>query len=121
MGEGAGLGESGAQGSPEIQLCNLVAQGQEHAKGFRQEVERELTGADSEPWELVYFKLYKSQIAVMDQALETAALMLGSDRSRGYCLEMTCADFLAGANLDDGDPVFIYTLIFVLGYLAGRA
>ena len=25
-------------------------------------------------------------------------------RSRGYCLEMICADFLAGANLDQGDP-----------------
>jgi hypothetical protein len=35
--------------------------------------------------------------------------MLGSDRSRGYCLEMICADFLAGANLDDGDPE---TLLF---------
>jgi hypothetical protein len=30
--------------------------------------------------------------------------MLASDRSRGYCLEMICADFLAGANLDGGDP-----------------
>jgi cytochrome c553 len=29
--------------------------------------------------------------------------MLGSDRSRGYGLEMICADFLAGANLDHGD------------------
>ena len=36
-------------------------------------------------------------------------LMLGSDRSRGYCLEMICADFLAGANLDNGDPE---TLLF---------
>jgi hypothetical protein len=35
-----------------------------------------------------------------DQAMETAALMLGTDKSRGYCLEMICADFLAGANLD---------------------
>ncbi|HEV2326345.1 MAG TPA: hypothetical protein VGS10_20580, partial [Terracidiphilus sp.] len=34
---------------------------------------------------------------------------LGSDRSRGYCLEMICADFLAGANLDNGDPA---TLLF---------
>jgi len=34
----------------------------------------------------------------------TAALMLGSDKARGYCLEMICADFLAGANLNDGDP-----------------
>jgi hypothetical protein len=72
-------------------------------------VERELTGEDGEPWELVYFKLYKSQIPVIDLALETAALMLGSDRSRGYCLEMICADFLAGANLDNGDPE---TLLF---------
>src|SRR6184192_899816 len=71
---------------------------------FRREVEKELTGKETEPWEIVYFKLYKSQIPVIEQALETAALMLGTDRSRGYCLEMICADFLAGANLDSGDP-----------------
>jgi hypothetical protein len=41
---------------------------------------------------------------VIEREIETAALMLGSDRSRGYCLEMICADFLAGANLDQGDP-----------------
>jgi hypothetical protein len=40
----------------------------------------------------------------IEKAIETAALMLGSDRSRGNCLEMICADFLAGANLDSGDP-----------------
>ena len=71
---------------------------------FQQAVERELTGKITEPWEIVYFKLYESQVPVIDRALETAALMLGSDRSRGYCLEMICADFLAGANLDHGDP-----------------
>lgn len=71
---------------------------------FRAEVERELTGEDREPWELITFKLYKSQISVVDRALETAALMLGSNRSRGYCLEMISADFLAGANLDNGNP-----------------
>src|SRR5213079_1154347 len=71
---------------------------------FRREVEKELTGKETEPCEIIYFKLYKSQIPVIEQALETAALMLGSDRSRGYCLEMICADFLAGANLDSGDP-----------------
>jgi hypothetical protein len=70
---------------------------------FRREVERELTGKETELWEIIYFKLYKSQIPVIEQALETAALMLGSDKSRGYCLEMICADFLAGANLTDGD------------------
>jgi hypothetical protein len=36
---------------------------------------------------------------VVEQALETAALMLGSDKSRGYLLELICADFLAGVNL----------------------
>ena len=71
---------------------------------FRREVEKELTGRETEAHELVYFKLYKSQIPVIEQALETAALMLGTDKSRGYCLEMICADFLAGANLDNGDP-----------------
>ena len=71
---------------------------------FRHEVEKELTGKETEPWEIIYFKLYKSQIPVIEQALETAALMLGSDRSRGYCLEMICADFLAGANLENGNP-----------------
>ena len=30
--------------------------------------------------------------------------MLGTDKSRGYCLEMICADFLAGAHLDDSNP-----------------
>src|SRR5437763_5210513 len=71
---------------------------------FKKEVERELTGRETEPWEIVYFKLYQSQMPVIEKAIETAALMLGSDRSRGYCLEMICADFLAGANLDNGDP-----------------
>jgi hypothetical protein len=71
---------------------------------FKREVEKELTGKETEPWEIIYFKLYKSQIPVIEQAIETAALMLGTDKSRGYCLEMICADFLAGANLDNGDP-----------------
>jgi hypothetical protein len=35
--------------------------------------------------------------------METAALMLGTDKSRGYCMEMICADFLAGANLENGN------------------
>ena len=69
-------------------------------KDFKREVERHLTGKETEAWELIYFKLYKSQLPVIEQALETAALMLGSDKSRGYCLEMICADFLAGAPLE---------------------
>jgi len=67
---------------------------------FKREVERHLTGKETEPWELLYFKVYKSQLPVIEQALETASRMLGSDKSRGYVLEMICADFLAGANLE---------------------
>jgi hypothetical protein len=67
---------------------------------FKRAVERHLTGKDTEPWEIIYFKLYRSQLAVVEQALETATLMLGTDKSRGYCLEMICADFLAGASLE---------------------
>jgi hypothetical protein len=63
-------------------------------------VERHLTGQEQEPWEMLYFKIYKSQLQVIEKALETASLMLGSQKSRGYCLEMICADFLAGANLE---------------------
>ncbi len=75
---------------------------------FKREVERHLTGKETEPWEIIYFKLYKSQLPVVERALETAALMLGSDKSRGYCLEMICADFLAGANLEDGNPHVLF-------------
>jgi len=71
---------------------------------FKREVEKELTGRETEPHEIIYFKLYKSQIPVVEQAIETAALMLGTDKSRGYCLEMICADFLAGAHLEGGNP-----------------
>jgi len=73
-------------------------------ENFRREVEKELTGKETEPSELIYSKLYKSQIPVIEQAIETAALMLGSDKARGYCLEMISADFLAGANLGEPNP-----------------
>jgi hypothetical protein len=71
---------------------------------FQREVEKELTGKDSEPSELIYFKVYRSQMPVIERAIEAAALMLGTDKSRGYCLEMICADFLAGASIDGGNP-----------------
>ena len=71
---------------------------------FKREVDRFLTGRESEPWELLYFKVYKSQLVVIERALETAGLMLGTNKSRGYCLEMICADFLAGANIEEANP-----------------
>jgi hypothetical protein len=70
-------------------------------EGFKFAVERHLTGKETEAWEILYFKVYKSQLPVVEKALETAGLMLGTDKSRGYCLEMICADFLAGADLQE--------------------
>jgi hypothetical protein len=70
-------------------------------EGFKYAVERHLTGKETEPWEIIYFKLYKTQLSVVEKAIETAGLMLGTDKSRGYCLEMICADFLAGARLQE--------------------
>jgi len=85
---------------------------------FKREVEKELTGRDSEPHEIIYFKIYKSQIPVIEQALETTGLMLGTDKSRGYCLEMICADFLAGASLEDANPqILLQSVVRVFKFL----
>jgi hypothetical protein len=85
---------------------------------FTREVEKELTGRDSEPSELIYFKVYKSQAPVIEQAIDTAALMLGSDKSRGYCLEMICADFLAGAHQGNGNPeILLFSTLRLFRFL----
>jgi len=68
---------------------------------FKQVVARHLSGHETEPHEILYFKVYKSQLPVIKEALETVGLMLGSNKSRGYCLEMICADFMAGAKLGE--------------------
>jgi hypothetical protein len=78
---------------------------------FKREVEQHLTGKETEPWELLYLKVYKSQLPVIERALETAALMLGNTKSRGYCLEMICADFLAGVGVETGDTELMLTAL----------
>jgi len=68
-------------------------------------VERELTGRLEELSELIYFKvLQKPDPGHRTGNRDGSPEMLGSDKSRGYCLEMICADFAAGANLDSGNP-----------------
>jgi len=42
---------------------------------------KELSGRETEPWEILYFKCYK-RILVIEGAIETAALMLGSPWSK---------------------------------------
>jgi hypothetical protein len=88
---------------------------------FKQEVEKELTGQETEPWEIIYFKLYKSQLPVVEQAIETAALMLGTDKSRGYCLEMIFSDFLAGASLEnENSEVLLQSALRFFKFLPGE-
>jgi hypothetical protein len=68
--------------------------------------------------EILYFKAYRSQLPAIEQALETAALMLGSDKSLGYSLEMICVDFLAGVRLEAGNPnaLLPYLIRLVVGH-----
>jgi hypothetical protein len=40
--------------------------------------------------------------------------MLGTDKSRGYCLEMICADFLAGASLEGGNPEILVRFVMTV-------
>ena len=63
---------------------------------LKEEVYKYFTGEDYEPYEMVYFKLYESQLPIIERALYVASRMVGTERSRGYCLELVCADFLAG-------------------------
>jgi len=69
---------------------------------FKTEVRKHLTGKHVEPRELLYFQVSKNQLGVIEQALETAASILRAKKSRGYCLEMICADFVAGASRAPG-------------------
>jgi hypothetical protein len=55
------------------------------------------------------FKLYQYQTVSEPDAGDWAgdwdsSSDVGQRPIRGYCLEMICADFLAGPNLDHGDP-----------------
>jgi hypothetical protein len=88
---------------------------------FRQEVERYVTGRNTEPSDVIYFGLYRSQMRVIEDALEKASLMLGGDKARGYCLEMICADFLAGVGSEAGDSDLMLTALSRLFGMLPRA
>jgi len=78
-------GEEGQTAASIVQPgCTGHTGNAEMPKEFKQEVEKELTGRETEPWEIIYFKLYKSQTPVIELADETESLNLGSDRSRGW-------------------------------------
>ena len=77
---------------------------------LKEEVYKYFTGEDYEPYEMVYFKLFESQLPVVERALYVASRMVGSERSRGYCLELVCADFLAGRT-EESSPEEILLVI----------
>jgi len=80
---------------------------------LKEEVYKYFTGQDYEPYEMVYFKLFESQLPVVERALCVAARMVGTERSRGYCLELVCADFLAGRG-EESSPEEILMVIHCL-------
>jgi hypothetical protein len=83
---------------------------------LKEEVYKYFTGEDYEPYEMIYFKLYESQLPVVERALYVASRMIGSERSRGHCLELVCADFLAGRT-EESTPEEILLLIHRLVHL----
>ena len=80
---------------------------------LQQAVHKYFTGEDYEPYEMVYFKLYESQLPVVERALYVATRMVGTEKSRGYCLELICADFLAGRG-EESTPEEILMVIHSL-------
>ena len=83
---------------------------------LKEEVYKYFSGQDYEPYEMVYFKLYESQLPIVERALYVATRMVGSERSRGYCLELICADFLAGRT-EESTPEEILLVIHRLLHL----
>lgn len=77
---------------------------------LKEEVHRYFTGEDLEPYAMVYFKLFESQLPIIERALYVASRMAGTERSRGYCLELVCADFLAGQT-EESSPEEILLVI----------
>jgi hypothetical protein len=72
--EGPGAGQAGEAGRPALRLCKVVAQSPSAAEqDFKNEVEKELTGRETEPGEIIYFKLYQSQTPVMEKAIDPEA------------------------------------------------
>jgi len=84
---------------------------------LKEEVYKYFTGEDYEPYEMVYFKPFESQLPVVEKALYVASRMVGTERSRGYCLELVFADSLAGRTEESTPeeiPLLIHRLLHLL-------
>jgi hypothetical protein len=73
----------GAEGWSGVRLCTLGAQSSKNAeRGVQAGGAGERTGRQTEPWEIIYSKFCRSHM-LLENGLETDALMLGSHSSRG--------------------------------------
>ena len=59
------------------------------------------------------------RVPVVERALNIATRMVGTEKSRGYCLELVCADFLAGRG-EESSPEEILMVIHRLVRLLPR-
>ena len=81
MDEGTGTGKLARHQGQHFESATWLHRARQMPKAqFQREVEKELMGKDSDPSELIYFKVYKSQVPVIEQAIEIAALMLAQVR-----------------------------------------
>jgi hypothetical protein len=78
---------------------------------FKRAVEKHLTGKETEVSEIIYFKVYKSQLAVIEQALEAASAVLSGRKSRGACLDFICANFVENIRNETLNPGMLSNLI----------
>jgi hypothetical protein len=61
-------------------------------------VEEELTHRETDLHEVIYLKLYESQVPVFDQTLENR---WGPTNLAATAWKLICADFLAGTKVDN--------------------
>ena len=106
MDEGVGVGETCAPGRAGLRLCNLVAQSTKNAKGAIPAGSGK--GTDGQGRGTVRADLLQG-VQEPDSGDRASHRDGGTDAGLGsshvgYCLEMICADFLAGASLDQQNP-----------------
>jgi hypothetical protein len=65
----------------------------------------------------VRIRLSESQLPVVERALHVASRMVGTERSRGYCLELICADFLAGRTKESTPEEILLVIHWLVGLL----
>jgi len=65
----AGGLEAGGEENLERVVLGLIRDRNDDGQPVKRELEKELTGRETEAWEIIYVKGYKSQIPVIEQAL----------------------------------------------------